>query len=207
MDMNTEPFSGQEKKLINTLNHVIRSRFITISGKGQIILADLADPLLEGYFIQIKNLEMYNQLIGNFPIPSPDFQIEIMSDEKIIHKLLVRNMKLNDLKIPYFTGLPIINSYELIEISIRILFRLTQKPNGSMVPLWDLLDDSSEKYLTKNALYNFIKYIWQKTSEITPCPVGYDPINAVFKKEDDTFSIIEHLRLSFAEWNRSQNKI
>ena len=96
----------------------------------------------------------------------------------------------------------------------RIFYRLTQKPNESYVPLWDLIDDRPLKeklnndsiQFAKETVYGVLKAILYYTAEETSFPVEYDAENGVFIKKSDTFNLITELDSSFAEWERNGRK-
>jgi len=199
--MNIDGLTGQEKQFIQALNDVIKSRFIMIRGKNSIILTDSEDVMEEGWFFPINTIVNFKAQFGDNLNINSQFQVGSIQDK---NGIVITNIQTNESKTPYISGAQLICQTDLIDLNMRILFRLTQKPNGSMVPIYDLLDAPGTN--TSIFIYPVIKYLWKKASEIVPCPIGYDPINAVFKKEDNTFSIIEHLRLSFAEWNQNNEK-
>ena len=97
----------------------------------------------------------------------------------------------------------------------RIFYRLTEKPDGSYVPLWDLMDPRPHSryseifhqyFFEKQDAHNALKYILALTVEQSQPPVQYDAENAVFIKERSTFEIIANLDKIFADWEKSKDK-
>lgn len=102
-------------------------------------------------------------------------------------------------------------THSILDEVKRIFYRLTQKPNESYVPLWDLIDDRPLKekldnnsiQFAKETAYGVLKAILYYTAEDCSFPVEYDAENGVFTKKSDTFNLIAELDSSFAEWEKN----
>ncbi len=88
----------------------------------------------------------------------------------------------------------------LVDECTRVLVRLTEKPDGALVSLWDLLDQQDY------ARYLIIREIFAWVTREVPAPVPYDPGAAVFTKVSDTFDAIQQLARSFDDWKRETEK-
>ena len=108
-----------------------------------------------------------------------------------------------------------LSSADLVDECQRVFFRLTSKPDGSLVPLWDLLDDwprfvsfqYGEDYRDlKRAVHRVIKLVLARACEISAPPVSYDPLTAVFTKTSETFFMIQELNRAFEAWHSSKKQ-
>ncbi len=86
----------------------------------------------------------------------------------------------------------------------RVFFRLTEHPDGALVPLWDLIDEKeADPDRDVNLLYKSYIIIWQIlawVSQKTPLPVPFDRENAVFTKISGTLGAVQQLMQAFASW-------
>ena len=96
----------------------------------------------------------------------------------------------------------------------RVFFRLTQHPDGALVPLWDLIDDKfhpdATHYSGPEPKYLSYVLIWQLfawAAKDAPLPVPFDPANAVFTKTSGTFEAIQQLLRGFASWSTEGKKL
>jgi hypothetical protein len=102
-----------------------------------------------------------------------------------------------------------INAGDLEEECKRVFFRLTGKPDGMLVPLWDLLDEwpMGGKEVAKANAYDVIRVVFALTCKRATPPVRYDPVNAVFTKDMETFDAIAQLnRFYVEEWGKKGEK-
>ncbi len=105
------------------------------------------------------------------------------------------------------------SSAHLLDECKRVFFRLTQYPDGALIPLWDLIDDKSQPskkdYAGPDPKYMSYVIIWQLLAwaamDASP-PMPFDLKNAVFTKTSDTFEAIQHLLQGFASWNELGKK-
>lgn len=75
---------------------------------------------------------------------------------------------------------------------MRILFRLTQRPSESLVPLRDLIDDRDD-----NTRYSFYRFLLSYLAQKVPFPFHYYPLSAVFERGVDVVQqvvVIENVR-------------
>lgn len=75
---------------------------------------------------------------------------------------------------------------------MRILFRLTQRPSESLVPLRDLIDDPDD-----NTRYAFYRFLLSHLAQKVPFPFHYYPLSAVFERGVDIIQqvvVIENVR-------------
>ncbi len=86
----------------------------------------------------------------------------------------------------------------------RVFLRLTERPDGSFVDLWDLID--SRPMAKKNVAYQVIKAVLKETCASRPPPVQYDPETGVFTKDSVAFEAIRSLQKAFLEWGRGDKK-
>lgn len=85
---------------------------------------------------------------------------------------------------------------------MRILFRLTQKPAESLVPLRDLLDniDTKDNWATARATnytYLFFRDLLGELTKLIPFPIRYYPSSTVFERNRDTLNqviVIENVK-------------
>lgn len=100
----------------------------------------------------------------------------------------------------------------LVDECKRVFFRLTSKQDGTLVPLWDLIDEwpmykeNGKGEIDKNAAHTIICEVFRLTCERATPPVPYDPVNAVFTKTSETFDAIQQLMRGFIEWEENGEK-
>lgn len=90
----------------------------------------------------------------------------------------------------------------LIDEILRIFFRLTQKPSGSLVPLLDLLDPmesfkNTDHQVSAHEKFMFYRFLLQEVTTKIKFPIKYYPSSAVFEREEDTLqrvTAIENVR-------------
>ncbi len=80
---------------------------------------------------------------------------------------------------------------------VRVLARLTEKPDGALVSLWDLLDEREYRR------FIVVREIYAWTVKKAQPPVPYDPEAAIFTKTPGTFNAIQDLLRAFHEWESS----
>ncbi|WP_371802933.1 hypothetical protein [Candidatus Lokiarchaeum ossiferum] len=126
----------------------------------------------------------------------------------------IRGVRPTQDKLKFNIGETHLSKYWRNELSVfeelkRIFYRISQKPTESYIPLWDLMDDRISRYVNqqngvefpKEQAYGILKALLYYTAEEIKFPIKYDPENAVFIKESDTFKLIEDLDSAFADWS------
>ncbi len=105
-----------------------------------------------------------------------------------------------DFSNPWFQNLWVSESHILGECT-RVFLRLTAQPDGSLVDLWDLIDDRplDKKY----AAFLIIREMFAWTCKKAAPPAQYDAATGVFTKTSDTFETIKGLFNEFARWGGS----
>jgi hypothetical protein len=105
------------------------------------------------------------------------------------------------------------NPRDILEECRRIFFRLTKRFDQTLIPLWDLMDEhpmlllfygdsAFHRETPKVEAFSFLKYLFAHTVRKIPCPIKYDPENAVFTNLDENLQVLLDLEQSFAEWEK-----
>ncbi len=161
-----------------------------------------ADPLLSGKSI-VRRI-VGEERKGNLGDNTKDLLTRFAAHITRTHQLISINALKKQVKFWNETVVKNWNFWraedQCLEECVHVLVRLTERADGALVLLWDLIDERDyDRFLILREIFG-----WAARQAAPPVP--YDPVNAVFTKVSGTFRAIEDLMRAFTDWDAGRGK-